>query len=858
MKKLELFCATAMAALVANPAYAQEASPPPAEEAAEADPDEIFVTATLRSENLQAIPIAVSAYNAEALDKSGVKDLKNLDQVSASFNANSSQTESGGTTLRVRGVGTTGNNSGLESAVGIFLDGVYLSRPGVALGDLLDVQQVELLRGPQGTLFGRNTSAGAVSIKTAKPNLNAFEGYANATYGNFDLFSTQAGLSAPVIEGVFGVRLSGAYRNRDGFVRNAAGGESNDRDRYILRGQAYFEPSADFSLRLIADYSNSDEKCCDAVILQDTSYVAGGLYAANGLPANGGVSVFGPAAFKNRRTSNDREFGDKIEQYGVSGQIDWDIGGADLTYIIGYRNFKAQSRQESDFVSLNVFSTSVNTSASTPTSLRSRGRIKTFSNELRIAGSGLGDKLQYLVGGYYSDEKIRERGSLTLGSNYQAYISAPLSALGAPANSAQNIFAGGVSATGNFASNSDAQNARNYSFFTNNTFNVTDQFAVNVGARYSNDRKRGSFTQLAANSPACAAVVANPLSGPLAALQPLKPLAVALTCFPFSTAVGPASGPAGPANFNQVYKDDQLIYTGKLTFKPTENINAYASFTHGYKSGGFNLDPTAAAGGASPQFRPEKIDAYELGLKTKFLDNAVTANLAIFQQNLDDFQVLEFTGIQFVTFNVPKAKSSGVELETALRPTRNLTLNLSGTYTDARYPKNCAAGLPLTLAFQTVRTLCGAQLTNAPKFVGIAGFDYTKELGNELEFSLNGSVRYETKRRTSTQDVVVLAAGSGSPDPKSVPGGTAPNPFDIQKGNAKVNLRAGFGPQDGKWRIEIFGDNIFDVQTRNVTFNVPLRGIGSLPGPFGGAAAVARGAFLQDPQTYGVTVRTKF
>lgn len=863
MKRLELFCATAMAALVANPAYAQEASPPPAEEAAEADPDEIFVTATLRSENLQAIPIAVSAYNAEALDKSGVKDLKNLDQVSASFNANSSQTESGGTTLRVRGVGTTGNNSGLESAVGIFLDGVYLSRPGVALGDLLDVQQVELLRGPQGTLFGRNTSAGAVSIKTAKPNLNAFEGYANATYGNFDLFNAQAGFSAPIIEGVFGVRFSGATRNRDGFLRNAAGGESNDRDRYLFRGQAYFEPSADFSLRIIADYSHSDEKCCDAVILQDTSYVTNGFYALSGLPANGGVTNFGNQAFQKRRTSNNREFRDQIEQYGISGQIEWDLGGPELTYIVGYRNFKAQSSQESDFVSVNVFSTSDNTSASTANSINSVGRLKTFTNELRFTGNALSDKLQYLFGGYYSDERIREQGSLTLGPDYQAYVSAALTSLGAPGpNPALNIFASGVSAAGNFAANRFTQNARNYSVFTNNTFNLTDQFAINLGARYSDDRKRGTFTQLAANSPACTAVLANPLSGPLAALQPLKPLAVALTCFPFSTQANyPGAGtPALPTPFpfNQVFKDNELIYTGKLTFKPAENVNTYASFTHGYKSGGFNLDPTAAAGGASPQFKSEKVDAYEAGIKTKFADGKITANLAIFHQDLKDFQVLEFTGVQFVTFNVPKAKSSGVELETLFRPTRDLSFNLSGTYTDARYPKNCASGLPLTTAFQTVRTLCGAQLTNAPKFVGIAGFDFSQEIGNNLEFGLNGSLRYETKRRTSTQDVLVLAAGSGSPDPKSVAGGTAPNPFDIQKGTAKVNMRAGFGAQDGRWRVEVFGDNIFDVQTRNVTFNVPLRGVGSLPGPFSGASAVSRGAFLQDPRTYGVTVRTKF
>lgn len=884
MKKREWLGATAMALVATTPSLAQTA---PAADAANGDDNQIIVTATLRNENLQAVPIAVSAYNTETLDKSGVKDLKNLDQVSASFNVNSSQTESGGTTLRVRGVGTTGNNTGLESAVGIFLDGVYLSRPGVALGDLLDVQQVELLRGPQGTLFGRNTSAGAVNIRTAKPNLNKFEGYANATYGNFNLYNVQAGISAPVVEGVIGLRLSGAYRKRDGFLRNAAGGESNDRDRYLLRGQLYYQPNADISVRIIGDYSKSTEKCCDAVIIRESSLVnpfpgfagGGGLppvvaapngfYALNGLPANGGVSVSGLGAFKHRRTANNREFGDRIEQYGVSGQFDWDLGGPQLTFITGFRNFKAESRQESDFVSLNVFSTSDKTSSSTINSLHSVGRIKTFTNELRIAGDALDKKLQYLIGGYYSDERIREEGSLTLGPDYQAYISAVLNAAGFPTNFPTNIpglplpattnvaqqLAGGVSAAGNFANNRDTQNARNYSIFTNDTFNLTDKFAVNVGLRYSNDRKHGTFQQINANSQACTntVAIANALVGAIGTGG--RDLAIGLACFPFSTQVNTPNYPNSPANFDQVYRNDQLIYTGKLTYKPAENINTYASFTHGYKSGGFNLDPTAASGGQSPQFRPEKVDAYEIGIKSKLIGNALTANIAGFYQKLKDFQVLEFTGIQFVTFNVPKARSTGVEVETSYRATKELNINLSGTYTDAYYPKNCAAGVPFTVQFQTVRTLCGAQLTNAPKFVGIAGLDYTKDVGTNLQVTFNGSVRYETKRRTSTQDVLVVAAGASLPDPKATPGATIPNPFDIQKADAKVNLRLGVGSQDGRWRIEVFGDNVFDVQTRNVTFNVPLRGVGAASAD---GSTVARGAFLQDPRTYGVTVRTKF
>jgi len=852
MSKVEFACATALALLVAAPAFSQEA-PQQADEVASEDSGEIFVTATLRTENLQEVPIAVTAFSAASLDKAGVRDIRALDQVSASFNLNSSQTESGGTTLRVRGVGTTGNNTGLESAVGIFLDGVYLSRPGIALGDLLDVTQVELLRGPQGTLFGRNTSAGALNIKTAKPNLNKFEGFANATYGNYDLFNIQGGVSAPLVEGVLGLRLSGAYRNQDGFQKSVVPGvTSNDRDRYILRGQLYFEPNADLNVRIIADYQKSDEKCCDAVIIQDTSLVAAGAFMANGLPANGGVSASGRPALKSR-TTNGQQFLDRIKQYGISGEINYSLGNANVVSITGYRDSRASSQQESDFVSLNVFSTGKGSTANPMTS-KSLTRIRTFSQEFRISGDTLGDRLQYLFGAYYNRERINERATLTLGPDYQKYISANLfpfigNALGP--NPALTL-AQGVSAAGNFANNADTQNSRNFSFFTNNTFKITDAVAFNFGLRYSNDRKRGKGFQISANSPACAAVLdpKNPFFQPNAPTAGLFPLVAALTCFPFSTAnnlpgAGTPANPIVPAPFDKVYKNDQLVYTGKLTFKASENINTYLSYTRGYKAGGFNLDPSAAAGGADPRFKPEIVRAYEAGIKSKLLDNRVTANLAVFHQDLKNFQVLEFTGVQFQTFNVGKARATGVELEVAAKVADPLSLNLAYTYTDARYPKNCGRGATSTV----ILSLCGNQLTNAPKNVVIAGFDFDRDIGAALNFTFNGSIRYESDRRTSTQAVLV----SG---PTVL---TTKNPFDIQESNTKINLRAGIGSQDGIWRIEVFGNNITDRTTRNVTFNVPLRGGAFIPGPLGAnGAGIARGAFLQEPRTYGVTVKTKF
>lgn len=159
--------------------------------------EEVIVTATKRAQSVQEVPIAVTAISAESLERAGVQDLRDLSAVATSFNMNSSQTESQGSTLRIRGVGTTGNNIGLESAVGVFLDGVYLSRPGVALGDLMDIESIEVLRGPQGTLFGRNTSAGALNIRTKGPNFEETEGFANVTVGNYSMHNIQAGVTGP-------------------------------------------------------------------------------------------------------------------------------------------------------------------------------------------------------------------------------------------------------------------------------------------------------------------------------------------------------------------------------------------------------------------------------------------------------------------------------------------------------------------------------------------------------------------------------------------------------------------------------------------------------------------------------------
>jgi len=821
--------------------------------------DEIIVTAQKREQNIQDVPIAVTALSGNDLEQGGVADIRALQTLSASINLNSSQTESGGTTLRIRGVGTTGNNAGLESSVGVFIDGIYVSRPAIALGELLDVQQIEILRGPQGTLFGRNTSAGALTITTRAPSLTDFGAFGNITVGAIDggdlasLASSQGGVNIPLVEDKLAIRFSAAARVRDGLLTSTDSMiEQNSRDRFQLRGQALWAPTDDISIRLIADYAEGNDDCCDAVILRETPFVASGSYALAGLGATGGVFASGFGALDSR-TSNSRLFRDPGEQSGFSAQLDWDLGFADLTYIGATRNALAgHNVQESDFVQLNVFT--VGGPDAVPAGFKNNGRTNYDSHELRLTGEA--GRLTWLVGAYYGDESISTRGALSLGNQFQANVNANIygalagsgltsiaaitgaftpsfGAMGAAAFAANpaGFLASGASPTNAFAFNVFDQQGETTSVFTHNTLAVTDSLDITVGVRYVDESKHGVFTQPAASNPACTAILGN---AAVFGAVPVFPIAAGFLCFPFARPAAPGSG---VALFDRTFEDEELVYTANASYAFTDDVRAYASFTHGFKSGGFNLDPTAAGGTADPRFKSEKVDAFEVGVKSEFADGRIRANAAAFYSDIEDFQVLEFTGVQFQTFNVPSVEAKGAELELQAGLTEALGASLALTYSDAAYPSDCA---PAT-ASAVVRTLCGSKLTNAPEWVAIFGLNYDHPVGPNHRVFASGSARWEDDRRTSTQEFEVNATG---------PVRTTKVFGDIQEANTKVNLRFGFGSQDESWALELWGTNIFNEQTRNVTFNTPLRGFS--------AATNSRGAFLEEPAIYGVTIRANY
>jgi outer membrane receptor protein involved in Fe transport len=863
-----IFSTTILATMMVAPAQAQDAQAD--EENYDSEP--IVVTATLREADVQDIPIAVTAVAPETLERQGIADIKSLSSVTPSFNIQSSQTETQGTSIKIRGVGTTGNNTGLESSVGVFIDGVYQSRPGVALGDLVDLERLEVLRGPQGTLFGRNTSAGALNITTRRPSLSKFEGFANASYGNYDFMNLQAGVSVPVAQDVAAIRLSGTWRKRDGYLNSSTGAESNNRDRWMLRGQLYVEPNSDVSIRILGDYSKVDEKCCDAVILRETELQP--FWAFHGLTTNDGVDQSGFTALRNLST-NSQQFLNSSTQWGVSGELKWDFGGAKLTSITAYRDFTSESSQD-DYNSLLVYSVGrFGSTAPVGGNIKNGDSIKTFTQELRLQGTAFDDKVDWLLGGFYGKENIEAQGYLILGPDYQRAVSAgnfanaagvnPLFALTALGNGGIPVNANGANTVNLFD-----QEGTTFSVFTHNVISFTDQISLTLGARYVDEKKVASFDQLSGSNAACQASVNGVLTAAVPAA--LRAGLVGLNCFPFVapvTLTAPAALGGGlasrflplPREWANTFKDDELTYTAQLTYKPNDDLMLYGSFSHGFKSGGFNLDPTAAnlinstavltTGAApvyaDPRFDSEKVDAYEIGMKGTI--GRINLNVAAFQMDMSDFQVLEFTGVQFVTFNVAGARSRGVEVEMFGKLHDYISVNASATFVNAKYGRNCTDGVAAANV-ASVSLLCRQQLTNAPGIAGVFGMTYDGPLDSSgWGLVGNFNISYSGSRRTSTQHWERrINAATGARDLVALP-------FDRQEDYFKINARIGFTDPSERFTFELWGTNLSNEITRGITANTPLRGTA---GSVGGPSFRSRIAFVEEPRMYGITVRTKF
>jgi len=963
MSKTFWLVSAGMTAL-ATPAYAQNTTASGTEagatQAEDANSNEIVVTAQGRRQILQDVPLAVSAVNAESLANSGANDIRQLNQLAPSLLVSSTGTEANGS-ARIRGIGTVGDNPGLESSVAVFVDGVYRSRSGIGLNELGEVERIEVLRGPQGTLFGRNASAGLIHVITARPQFE-FGGTAELTYGNYDYIRAQGSITGPITEQL-AARLDAVFTRRDGFYRvvNPTGGTEsrvNDRNRVFVRGQFLYEPNDALSIRIIGDYSTRQESCCGAVYVETretfdpTPGVAGDF--AYRQPGEGGspngnriIDILGslggvlPSAGNpyNRliSVSPGRTYEGETTDWGVSAQVDWDLGDVNLTSITGYRSYDAEQPGDIDYNNVDLLFRPDNGNA-----FRS---FRTFTQELRFQGSLFDGRIDWLVGGYFSNEELQVRDNLTFGSQYGPFAACRIVSLvsanpalrnpalpgclsptgtatlaGAFGAAAPVIIAGlnRLSTVVNVGDNNANyfQDSRNWALFTHNIFNITDTLSLTLGLRYTNENKdfAANFNNTNTICPTQQAFFSNflpggatPLPGsapagsglPAQSLQGIAQGIVNLTC------QGNSSSSLNALSLVDSRDEDEFTGTGVLSFRPNNRVLLYGSYSHGYKAGGFNLDRSALgspvfapgdprqSGGRNAgfntgnlQFDAETVDAFELGFK--YTHPLFILNIAAFHQRFSNFQLNTFNGSVFLVQNIngcnaalgtntvnnivlpadqdpsttsgacapgdvsPGVLTTGVEIEAAIYPMRNLTITAGLTVANTRYRDDLVGrdtGTPLDPA---IFLLPGDNLSNAPSTVVTGSVAFTPPIrGTSLS-----ALFYVDTRLSSNYNT-----GSDLFTEKE------------QDAFALVNARIGIRGPGRRWSIELWAQNLFDVDYQQVAFNAPFQGgesrsqvaaFGAVPTPAPALSANRATAnqlfasFLAEPRTFGITGRFRF
>ena len=874
------------------------------------DGNVIIVRAQGRDQTLSDVPVAVSAVTAETLQKSGVADIRDMNQVAPSLLISSTGNESNGS-ARIRGIGTVGDNPGLESSVAVFIDGVYRSRSGNALSELGPLDRVEILRGPQGTLGGRNSSAGLINIYTAPPEMDGFSGYGAFTYGNYDAIRVEGGINAPLGETV-AARIDGVYFQRDGFYNDVVNDTRvNDRDRYLIRGQLLFEPTSDLSIRLVGDYSKKDEACCAATFVQPsfaplarlsddlppTSADAkfdypGSLTPALTSTANPIIPVLlalgqDPRALNQSTFNRDiyvtpgRSYQGETEDYGISGEVNWDFGNVTMTSITGYRDYSNFQGSDTDYTQVDILYRAPGPNAGAR-------EFKTFTQELRFNGSLLDDRIDWLVGGFYANEKLETRDNLRFGTQYGAFapcrvvnavnpaLASPLSTgcLSAGGRAALLAANGGAGAFGaatplifagldNLAQINDLggtgdvynQKSENFALFTHNIVHITDKLDLTLGLRYTNETKdfNASFGNDNVICPQNRALLGSLLGVP--SLAGLAGGIISLSC------QGNSTSELDGVSLADTRDEDQFTGTAILSYKATPDLLFYGSYSRGYKAGGFNLDRSALTtpvafnvntlDPTNLQFEEETVDAFEIG--AKYQTRQFGVSVAAFRQEFTNFQLNTFNGSVFLVQNInackddlggadrdnsaatgacasdrtkPGVVAKGVEIEANLSPVRDLTATLGLTYADTSFANNLIGNEDGTPLDPALRLLPGDNMSNAPEIVATSSLSWTPPIGDS---GMRG-LFFVNARMTSDYNT-----GSDLLYGKE------------QDGFVVVNGRIGVTNIGGSFSVEGWVQNLFDTDYTQVAFNTPFV-----------AEQQTYSAFLAEPRTYGVTVRAEF
>jgi len=880
MKKFNLLAATALTLCIATPAFAQDTQTDDSVNVE--DSNDIVVTATKREKTLLDTPVAVTVASRDLIEQAQIRDLIDLQSVVPSLRVSQLQS-SANTNFIIRGFGNGANNAGIEPSVGVFIDGVYRSRSAAQIADLPNLQRVEVLRGPQSTLFGKNASAGIISIVTARPAFT-FGGNVEASYGNFNAIVLKGAITGPLSETV-AFSLGANYNKRDGYIRDAAlNKDVNDRNRYGVRGQLLFEPTSDFSIRLIGDYDKIDENCCGVVNIINGP--TGAIIAALGGNLDR-QNPFSYRVFNNILSSN------KVENYGGSAEINYNLTDQlTLTSISAYRKVNSDTDQDSDFTSADIIGHNAQ-----------QLRIDTATQELRLA-SNFDGPLNFLVGGFVFDEKINQANQINFGTQFRPYANQLI--LGA-SGGALNVttletafgtyegnpakYAGAFFRTGTGLNERYHLTDRSYSIFGTVDFEPVNGLTLTAGFNYTDDSKRfqtnvvstDAFAGINLDSPAYAGfrntllfqgglaqLVGNALGlGRSATAAEIGGFATnpATNAFYNAFVAGaqanananqnnPAANPLGGLGALQFLPpflnvpnsiepgrtdDDNFSYTLRAAYKFDTHLNAYVTYATGFKASSVNLSrdsrPTAAdltairaAGFATTNLSsgsrfagPEKSKVYEVGLKGQYSQFAF--NVAVFKQIIDGFQSNVFTGTGFSLLNADRESVFGVEFDTSLTPTPALNFTFAMTYLDPKFDSFANGGAigPATAGggLNVIPTnLTGTRPAGIPKFAISTGVNFKQELTEDVTLLLHGDFDHNSN--------VQIAEGA------------VPLKRELNQLNASATLRLAMGLE-----VSVWGRNLTNDQYISTIFSSVAQA-GSISG------------YPSQPRTYGVTGRFKF
>ena len=842
--------------------------------------DVIIVTATKREATLQEVPVAVSVTSGETIERAQIRDLADLSSVVPSLRVNTLQS-SANTNFSIRGFGNGANNAGIEPSVGLFIDGVYRSRSAAMIADLPDVERVEVLRGPQSTLFGKNASAGIISMTTKRPEYD-FGGSVEASYGNFNAIVLKGVVTGPISDSL-AVSLAGSMNMRDGYIDDLGTGiETDERDRWAVRAQVLAEPSDVFTVRLIGDYGEIDEICCSAVnvrrgptALAITAPPPFGL----GGQINDPATPFADEVYYNIPSTNE------VKNWGVSGQVDFDLGAATITSITSYRGVEALTNQDSDFTSADLL-----------------GRnsqdldIRTFTQELRFSVE-LADRFNVIAGAYYFKEDIDQSNQLLYGADFRNFadllirgqsggtfnllqVEGLLGTLsGNPA-----LFAGRSFVQGDGFNEAYTLDNESISIFGQVDFEVTDKLTLTAGIAYIDDQK--DFTTNSFSTDVFSAIPLGDFVAPATNVfiaQTIGGLLGVPGGFASPAQIG-AFAAANPAGFAQVQagsaataqsllglrplqflppflnvpnaiesgklSDSNVDYTLSASYQFTPSTNAYVRYATGYKGASINLSRDSrpspadfaaiqAAGLGLPNLRPgsrfadpEEATLYEIGVKAQW--DYAGANLAIFRQEIDGFQSNIFTGTGFFLANAGKQSVEGVEFEGFVKPVDPLTLTLAVTYLDPKYDS-----FPLS-AFGD---LSGRTPAGFSPLSVTAGGTYEHQFASGDELILRADYHYEAPFQAveGLPALVVRNPLTGAVVDTSAALAAA---RDFQITANELNASLTYAMQNG-FEVSVWGRNLLDDRTIRSLFDSP-------------AQAGTLSAYPNQPRTYGIAARFKW